>query len=178
MSPTPLLYMLNLSQLNAERLKNSYWETQLKKFDPSLYVRFDEIKSKWLVFEYYPENVYIKPLFWLEDADGNSKEFGQWVLNKLNVMRLNWEHKEKVGTNTWFDELEKEADRQYAEMEEKQAEENRYAIKSDKLQWRKGARELLNKPTSDVFAGYQFNPEQKKRGLDVKCETSPEPPKV
>lgn len=165
------LFMINLSQLNADRLKNDFHESQLKKFDPHLYLRFDDLRNRWMVFEYYPENVYIKPLFWLEDSKGEPKEFGQWVINKLNVQHLNWKHKEEVGSNKWCDELFAEADKQKKELEEKIAQENLYQYKHDKLQWRKGAAELLNRP-NDVFAGYQYQPKPKEE--NVKLTTSTE----
>lgn len=157
--------MIELSQLNADRLKNEYWERQLKNFDPHLFIRFDEIKSRWLVFEFYKENRYIKPLFWLEDNEGNPKEFGQWALNKLHVMALTHQEKERKGTNNWFNDLEAEADRQDKELDEKISEENRYMYKHDKMQWRKGIRELFNRPGKDVFAGYQYQPQIKDKGV-------------
>lgn len=158
--------MLDFSRLNADRLRNSYYESELKKFDEHLFLRFDELKNKWMIFEYYPENVYIKPLFWLEDRNGNPIEYDHnFVMNKLNVMHMNWQHKESVGVNKWFDGLEAEADKQKQEMEEKIAEENLYMYRHDKLQWRKGARELLGRPAGDVFAGYPKVTKQTK-GLD------------
>lgn len=168
--------MLDLSQLNVDRLRNTYWESQLKKIDPALMIRYDEIKQRWAIYEYYQENGFPKFLFWLEDRNGNAMEYNEnYVRNKLDVMHQTWLLKQKLGTNKWFDSLEKEADRQHEELEEKERQESLYGYKHDRLQWRKGARELLNRPANDVFAGFQYNPPYKqKRGLNVKQDADAE----
>lgn len=141
-------------------LHDAEFEKKLQWFDPNLKLLFDHIDKRWKILEREigqpkDERPRWNLIFTAQDEHGNPKQLGDWVINKLFVMRLEHEKKIKVGVDAWMNDLAYQAQKQREEIEEKASDNSRAQLREDVLQWRKAAKELDGLPTSDVTAGFR-----------------------
>lgn len=129
------------------------FERRLQSFDPNLKLMFDQVSKKWRVLEWAPDNSGWNIILTAEDANGNPKPLGDWVFTRLYVYRHNYEIRHN-NPSQFFDDLIYEADRQENEIETKSSIDHMYQLLDERNEWRRAARELSGRPTSDVTAGY------------------------
>jgi len=138
-------YCLILTDLNFER--------KLKAFDPCLKLAFNKIDKRWCILERRERQTRWNILFKCEDREGNAKPVGDWVLNKLFVMRNNHHEFLRKGDQFWDDmDARNEMVRETARI--KSHHNGRLKLIDDVNLYRKAYREMNNMPTSDVTAGY------------------------
>lgn len=135
-------------------LVNPYFENKLKAYDPNLKLMFDQIKKKWTILEWAPDNSGWNIIYTAEDDFGNAMPLSDYIFDHLNDMRAKYDLRRK-DPNAYFDGLMKEADRQKAEIESKASVQHMAQLIDDINDWRRANRELNNRPTSDVTAGYR-----------------------
>lgn len=130
------------------------FERRLRDFDPRLKLMFDQKEKRWVILEWAYDNSGWNVILKAEDNNGNPRPLGEWVFNKLFVFRQQWLAKADMGVDRWMDSLKQQSEDYKAEKAKKLSETQQDKIKDDINDWRKGARELDNRPTSDVTAGY------------------------
>jgi hypothetical protein len=130
------------------------FERRLKDFDPRLKLMFDQESKRWMILEWAYDNSGWNIILKAEDRDGKPKALGDWVFNKLFVYRQNWLTKAEKGADRWLEDMAEECRNIKAEKERKVSEVGQEKILDDINEWRRGARELDGRPTSDVTAGY------------------------
>lgn len=138
-------YSLILTDLNFEK--------RLKHFDPNLKLMFNKVEKKWVILEWAPDGSGWNILFKCEDDQKKPKGVGEWVFNKLFVMRNNYEYR-KSNPDRFFDDLLYYGEKKEEERELKASEEHKSKLLDDRNLWRKAARELRNEAPADVTAGY------------------------
>lgn len=132
---------------------NPYFEKRLKNFDSSLKLLFDQLKKKWVILEWAPDNSGWNIIYTAEDDFGNAMPLGEHVFEHLHDMRRKYALRFQ-DPNAYFDSLIAESERQKAEIERKSSEAHKTQLLDDVNDWRRANRELKNLPTSDVTAGY------------------------
>lgn len=129
------------------------FERRLKAFDPGLKLLFDQTTERWVILQWTGNARSWFKVMTLQDADGTPRRPGDWVFNVLYVYRQRAIQRDREG-GSFFDNLMKEANNQALKIREKVSDENRHRIRDDITSWRKIARIMDNRPTSDVTAGY------------------------
>lgn len=138
------------------------FKRRLTLYDPCLVIAFDKTCSKHCVIERLPNGTFNK-IFYLQNTRGEPVPPGEWVFHRLDKCRR---LADEINRNpdAYLQNLMNRNEYVDRELEEKSSEENKYRLKDDINQWRRAARELDNRPTSDVTAGYPKS--QKKEIVD------------
>lgn len=130
------------------------FERRLKQFDPRLKLMFDQQAKRWVILEWAYDNSGWNIILKAEDREGKPMPLGDWVFNKLFVFRQQWLAKAEKGVDRWLEDMKEECEDIKAEQARKASENQQNKILDDINDWRRGARELDNRPKSDVTAGY------------------------
>lgn len=151
-------FILSLNDLDFER--------KLKAFDRNLKLLFNKKKQRWAIVEKRQDGSGWNILFCLEDRGGEPKGLGDWVINKLIVMRANYEAKRRNADQ--FEKLLENAESDFKSGELKKThQENRLRIVDDINVFRKAYKNLMNEPISDVTAGYPKANYKNSRSVNV-----------
>lgn len=135
-------------------LTDPNFERRLRAFDPNLKLMFDQVKKRWTVLEWAPDNSGWNIILVAEDNDERAKALGDWIFNRLYVYRHRYEAR-RQDPNSFFRGLMDETDRQQTEIDRKSSDDHKHILKDDISQWRKASKELRNRPVSDAVAGYR-----------------------
>jgi len=130
------------------------FENRLKMFDPNLCLRFHRLWKCWVVLERALDNTGYNVLIKCQDNEGNPKALGDWVFNRLFVMRHNNEEKMR-NFDTWMRSVDNEIEYIERKKDEKISEDVSLQILDDINLWRRVNREMNGLPLSDVTAGYR-----------------------
>lgn len=133
-------------------LTDPTFERRLKLFDPSLKLMFDQVKKRWRILEWAPDNSGWNILMTAEE-NGEPRPLGEWVFNTLYVWRHNYNLKRDNPEQYWNDLMHTQKE-QVSQLEAKHSDDGKHRILEERNEWRKAARELKNFPKSDVTAGY------------------------
>lgn len=144
-------------------LVDPYFEKKLKSFLPSLKLMFDQVKKKWVILEWAPDNSGWNIIYTFQDDFGNPMPLGDYVFDHLRDMMNQNEIKLK-NPDAYFDNLIYKSEKQKEEIQRKSSEEHKKKLLEDINEWRKSSRELKNQPKSDVTAGYR-KINQKTKGI-------------
>jgi len=126
----------------------------LKAFDPSLVLLFNQADKKWTILQEKDDKSGYSVILKLEDRDENPKAWGDWVLNKLFVMRETSYETRHHGADWRIQQMKDtlSAEKEFKETKVKQ--DNIDRVKDDFLTYKKGILELQGLPVSDATAGY------------------------
>lgn len=133
-------------------LTDPTFETRLKQFDPALKLMFDQIKKRWVVLEWAPDNSGWNIILKAEE-NGQPRALGEWVFKELHEMRRKYDEKHGNPDQFWRDLIWK-ADWQKDMIDTKVSIDHQHLLSEERNEWRRAWRELNNLPTSDVTAGY------------------------
>lgn len=150
------------------------FENRLKRFDPSLYLRFNKLSKMWMVLERCPDGTGYNVLIECKHDDGTPKPLGEWVFNRLFVMRHNYEFKrseEEKNSGAWFNHYMYESERNKERELKKLSHENILHHVDDVNLYKKFWRHINKQPTSDVTAGYRKREDygSKTSGSNIQC---------
>ena len=144
-------------------LYDPVFERRLKQFDPNLRLRFNRFNERWYVLEKALIGSGYNIILKCEDDKGNPKPVGEWLFNKLFVMRHNYDELRR-NPNQWWNNFEYQVEKEQEEIAQKGHVEQKARLIDDVNQWRKAYRDFVDLPKSDVTAGYpkvQFKKEKK-----------------
>lgn len=134
-------------------LTDPTFEKRLKSFDPRLELVFDQFKKKWVILEYWASNQLPNIVMTCEDRDGVAMPPGQWVFQKLYVMRHNYEATRDDIDKRWND-LQNQQNEQIEIIDKDISNNFQALIRDERNLFRKINRHIKNEPISDVTAGY------------------------
>lgn len=131
------------------------FEKRLKNFDPRLILQFDIFKRCWKIYELaYDNSGLYNLILTCETPDGKPKPLGEWVFNKLSILRHQYEQDMRLGIDASIRKMKQES----AELADKEVLKNSQDcqdhIKEDWTQWKKVIKGMDNAPESDAVAGY------------------------
>ena len=135
-------------------LADPFFEKRLATFDPHLKLMFDQVRHCWCVLEWALDDSGWNIVLVCKDRDGNPKAPGDWVFDRLWIMRNNCEEKKRMGATNWLNSLKAKAEENTAREKAAVSDDHQAMLREDVLQWRKVRREMKNEPVSDATAGY------------------------